>query len=128
VGHIPVRFFHGEADDAPGHYCTVTGIEANQIQLALQIDGIELTGQLLRLAVVTDVAREVNKVVLVELTSETGLPTGVYEIPFDLTPHNVIQLQSKPIDLPPLELEALPTKEELESAEEQQKRKKRDAN
>ncbi|MBZ5623700.1 MAG: hypothetical protein LAQ69_34115 [Acidobacteriia bacterium] len=123
-----MKFYHGEADEAPGHYCTVTGTEASQIQLALQIDGIELTGQLLRLAVVTDVARHVNKVVLAELTSETGDLTGLYEIPFNLKPHNVVQLQSKAIDLPPLELEALPTKEELEAAKEQQKRKKRDAN
>jgi hypothetical protein len=106
----------------------VTGPEAGQRQLALEIDGIEMTGHVLRLAVVTDVTREVTKVELVELISESGTPTGVYEIPFNLKPHNVVQLQSKAVDLPPLELEPLPTKEELQAAEEQQKRKKRDAN
>ena len=24
VGNIPVKFFHGEADEAPGHYCTAS--------------------------------------------------------------------------------------------------------
>ena len=128
VGHIPVKFYHGEANETPDHYCTVTGPEAGQRQLALEIDGIEMTGHVLRLAVVTDVTREVTKVELVELISESGTPTGVYEIPFNLKPHNVVQLQSKAVDLPPLELEPLPTKEELQAAEEQQKRKKRDAN
>ena len=113
VGNIPVKFYHGEANEVPDHYCTVTGTEAGQLQLALEIDGIEMKGQLLRLAVVTDVTRDVTNVDLVELMSENGTATGVYEIPFNLTP---------------IALEPLPTKEEIRAAEEQQKRPKRDAN
>jgi len=128
IGLIPVKFYHGEADGAPSHYCTITGTEMGQQQLAFQIDGVELAGQVLRIAVVTDVSRRVSKVVLVELDSETGAAAATYEIPFDLKSDNVVQLQSRPVDLPRPELEPLPTAEELKVAESELKRKKRDAN
>ena len=60
----------------------MTGTEIGQQQLAFEIDGVELTGQVFRIAVVTDVTRNVSKVVLVELDSETGSATRTYEIPF----------------------------------------------
>ncbi len=106
----------------------MTGTEIGQQQLAFQIDGVELTGQVFRIAVVTDVTRNVSKVVLVELDSETGSATRTYEIPFDLKSDNVLQLQSRPLELPRLELQPRPTAEELKVTEVRQQRKKRDAN
>ena len=95
-----------------------TYAELHQQQLALELGVVILKDQILRLAVETDATRQVSSVILVETDQDRNL-TGTYSIPFDLEPTNVVPLQSKGVDLPPLTLEPLTQDEE--------KREKRDA-
>ena len=118
IGSLPFRFYHGEADDPPNHYLTTTYAELHQQQLALELGDVILKDQILRLAVETDATGQVSSVILVEM-DESGNLTGTYSIPFDIEPTNVVPLQSKGVDLPPLTLEPL--------AKDEEKREKRDA-
>ena len=118
IGSIPIRFYHGEADDPPNHYLMTTYAELHQQQLALELGMVLLKDQILRLAVETDATRQVSNVTLVEMDEAKSL-TGTYNIPFDIELGNVTPLQSKGVDLPPLTLE--PLKKDAE------KREKRDA-
>jgi hypothetical protein len=118
IGSIPFRFYRGEADDPPSRYLMTTYAELHQQQLALELGIVIPKDQILRLAVETDPTRQVSSVILVEM-DQSGNPTGSYSIPFDIEPTNVVPLQSKGVDLPPLTLEPL--------AKDEEKREKRDA-
>jgi hypothetical protein len=118
IGSIPFRFYRGDADDPPSRYLMTTYAELHQQQLALELGIVIPTDQILRLAVETDAKRQVSSVILVEM-DQSGNLTGTYSIPFDIQPTNVVPLQSKGVDLPPLTLEPLMKDEE--------KREKRDA-
>ena len=106
IGSIPIRFYRGEAGDPPGRYVSVSYAELSQQQLAFQIDGIRLLDQILRLAVEIDTKREVSGVFLVELDKQ-GNVTEAYKIPFEIESGNVAPLRSKPIDVPPPQLQPL---------------------
>lgn len=119
IGSVPFRFYHGEAGDPPNHYLITTYAELHQQQLALDLDGVQMRDQIVRLAVETDATRQVSSVTLVEMDEARNL-TGTYAIPFDAELGNVAPLQPKGVDLPPPLLE--PLKKEAE-----EKREKRDA-
>jgi hypothetical protein len=111
---IPIRFYRGSPDDPPAHYLVVTYGELLQRQLFEH----RRLDKILRIAVETDREGRVSTVKLVEL-DEAGEPTGVYLIPFAVTPTNVAFLESKPIHLEPVEV--APRKDKKQ---EKQKRKK----
>lgn len=98
---IPIRFYKGSPEDPPAHYLVVTYGELLQRQLFEH----RPLDRILRIAVETDREGHVSTVKLVEL-DEAGDATGVYLIPFGVTASNTIPLESKPIHLPPVELEA----------------------
>jgi len=111
IGSVPIRFYRGEAGDPPGNYVSVSYAELYQQQLALQIDGIRLVDQILRLAVEVDEKRDVSGVSVVEIDKQ-GSVTETYKIPFDVELETVAPLRSKPIDVPPPQLEPVKNQDE----------------
>lgn len=110
IGTIPIRFYTGEADGAPGRYLERTHAEVHQQQLAFQIDGLRLIDSVLRLAVETDTNGEVENVFLVEMDT-AGNVTESYRIPLDGQVTNVTPLQPKPVELGPPQVEPLAAEE-----------------
>ncbi len=111
IGTIPIRFYRGEATDAPGHYVERTFAELHQQQLAFKIDGLRLIDRILRLAVEIDSTGEVENVMLVEMDS-AGNVTENYRIPLNGEMGKVISLQPKPVELGPPQVEALAAAQE----------------
>lgn len=110
IGTIPVRFYTGEAEGAPGRYLERTHAEVHQQQLAFQIDGLRLIDSVLRLAVETDTNGEVENVFLVEMDT-AGNVTESYRIPLNGQAANVTPLQPKPVELGPPQVEPLAAEE-----------------
>jgi len=115
IGSIPVRFYTGDAEDAPGRYLDRSHAELHQQQLAFRIDGLRLIDSVLRLAVETDTNGEVENVFLVEMDT-AGTVTETYRIPLDGQAANVTLLQPKPVELGPPAVEPL-VAEETEAKE-----------
>lgn len=109
IDGLPIRFYKGSPDDPPAHYISVTYGEIAQRQLFEH----RRLDKILRIAVETDREGHVNSVKLVEL-DEAGEATGVYLIPFDISPSNVAPLESKPIHLNPVEVEPRRDEQQLE--------------
>ena len=110
IGTVPVRFYTGEAEGAPGRYLERTHAEVHQQQLAFQIDGLRLIDSVLRLAVETDTNGEVENVFLVEMDT-AGNVTESYRIPLNGQAANVTPLQPKPVELGPPQVEPLAAEE-----------------
>jgi hypothetical protein len=110
IGTIPVRFYTGEAEGAPGRYLERTYAEAHQQQLAFQIGGLRLIDSVLRFAVETDANGEVENVFLIEMDT-AGNVTESYRIPLNGQAVNVTPLQPKPIELGPPQVEPLAAEE-----------------
>lgn len=113
IGTVPIRFYRGEANDAPGHYVNPTFAELHQQQLAFQIDGLRLVDRILRLAVEIDATGEVENVILVEMDT-AGNVTETYRVPLDGMAGKVTLLQPKPVELGPPQVE--PLAEDAEAA------------
>lgn len=124
IGGIPIRFYRGSPDDPPDNYLTTTYGELQQRQLILDIEGIRPLDKILRLAVETDRVGQIATVKLVELDT-AGTPTGIYLVPFDIARSNVIPLETKPIDLPAIELPPLNDEQALSDEERQRQKKKK---
>ena len=125
VGSIPFKFYRGEADDPPDHYLIVSYTELHQQQLALELDGVRLLDQILRLAVEVDPkTREVSSVTLVEMDQAANL-TGTYAIPFEAQTPSVTPLRREGVKLPPPPIE--PLKKDAEEKDNERKDNTSDA-
>jgi hypothetical protein len=101
-----IRFYHQTSDDPPAKYTTSTDGEERLYQMLFEVDGIPFRNTLFRLAIKNYVTTgKVQSITLVEF-DETGTCIHEYSIPFDLAPSNVTPLQSKPIVLEAIKLEA----------------------
>jgi hypothetical protein len=109
---VPFKFYHGDADSAPGHCQSLSYAELHHHQLCLELGGTVVTDSMLRLAVETDSSREVSTVTVVEMDMSGNL-TGTYAIPlviaagFTDDTANITPLQQPGILLPPPPLEPL---------------------
>jgi hypothetical protein len=125
IGSIPVRFYRGLPDDPPDRYLFVSDAERSQGQLALKLDEIKSLNRLFRLAVGTDSTREASKIILAEITKQTGATTHWYSIPLDVAVEKVVTLQSQPINIAPPTVEPVSpqgtAKEEKEKSGNQNK-------
>jgi hypothetical protein len=124
IGGVPVRFYRGSPDDPPDNYLTTTYGELRQRQMVFDIEGLRTLDSVLRLAVETDREGKVSTVKLVELDT-TGTPTGIYLVPFDFAGDNVVPLETRPIDLPPIKLSPLTQAEQQPVNEEDQRQQKK---
>ena len=106
VGSVPVRFFRGDAEDAPKHYLITTPAEAKQQALALEFDGITFHHEKIRIAVETGLDHLASTVTLVTMDND-GVAMEGYSIPGDIQSASDATAQSAPIDLPPPVIVAL---------------------
>ena len=81
---VPVRFFRGDAEDPTKRTLRQQEAEAEQLSLALGADAAE--GLMFRLAVETDAAGQVNRVVFLALRGEDGRPECVWPVPLEEVP------------------------------------------
>lgn len=102
IGGIPIRFYHGDPEDAPKRYLTRTFAELHQQRLALDFGSSEVFDSVLRLAYELDERGHVSTVALVRIDDTTEEPLEVFEIPADFPTERVIPMQVRPIDLPPV--------------------------
>ncbi len=113
IDTVPIRFYRGLPDEPPSRYLETTYAEVNQLQMALEIEGLRSVDTILRIAVETDPLGDVSQVSLVELDEARNI-THTYVIPLETTiSSNVVPAQSRPIDVPPPTLEPLEQKDEL---------------
>jgi hypothetical protein len=106
VGRVPVRFFRGDAEDAPKHYLITTPAEAKQQALALEFEGITFHDEKIRIAVETGLDHLASAVTLVTMDND-GVAMEGYSIPDDIQSAVDTTAQSAPIDLPPPVIVAL---------------------
>ena len=92
---IPIRFYKGPPEDPPANYLVTTYGELLQRQLFKDLRPLD---KILRISVETDREGRVSTVKLVEL-DEAGGATGVYLIPFAVTPSKIVPIESKPIEV-----------------------------
>lgn len=106
IGGVPLRFFRGDPDDPPSRYLAISFGELRQLQLNLD-DGVS-TDRLIRIAVETIVTGEASDITLVEM-DEAGNVTDTYLIAqqgrMSQVSGNVVPLQTRPVELPPVTLE-----------------------
>ena len=81
VEDVPVRFYRGSADDPTERTLRRQGEEAKQLGLAL--GRAEADGLVFRLAVETDEAGAVTRVVFLALRGEEGAAECVWPVPLD---------------------------------------------
>jgi len=107
IGTVPIRFYRGLPDEPPSRYLETTYAEVNQLQMALEIEGLRPLDTILRLAIETDPLGDVTQVSLIELDEAKNI-TNTHVIPLGTTAlSKVIPAQTKAIDVPPLNLEPL---------------------
>jgi hypothetical protein len=82
VGGVPLKFYRGDIEGAPGHCKVMSDAEAAAKQLLLDLGEIRDDGRLLRLVVAAGSDGRTLNVTLTEL-DKTGRLTGKYVIPFD---------------------------------------------
>jgi len=110
IGGIPVRFFHGDAEDPPSRYLYAGQGEQGLLDLVFEMEGIEIRDGILRLAVETDETRQVSAVKLIEMDGDRSI-TGEYEIPFGAM-DGAISMQPRGVSLPPASVGPLEEKKE----------------
>jgi hypothetical protein len=113
IGAIPFKFYRGSPVDPPGRVLEMTFGELHQQQLSLDIEGIRLIDNILRISVETHPNGEASDVSVVEM-DKAGLVTGTYRIPEVIEGSNVTPLQAKPVDLPAPSLEPIEDSHEEE--------------
>ena len=117
---IPIRFYRGSPEDPPANYLVTTYGELLQRQLFKDLRPLD---KILRIAVETDREGRASTVKLVEL-DEAGEATGIYVIPFAVTPSKVVPIESKPIEVEAPTVEPIGTEEQkkLEQPKREQKK------
>jgi hypothetical protein len=118
IGGVPIRFYHGEADDAPSKYLGVTFGELRQWRLSFAED--DPRDEVLRIAIETDLNGMPSAITLVEVGRD-GKPRDSYVIPAD--DGKVVQFQPKGIDLPRPSVTPMETEERREA----KRKRERDA-
>lgn len=103
VGSIPLKFFRGDAGEVPGKYLVGSFAELRQMELALELEEIELNN-LLRIAIESDASGKTSAVTLVEV-DRSGNPFRTFDIPLEAG--NVIEMKPKPINVEPPVLEVI---------------------
>lgn len=100
IGPHAVRFYRGDAEDAPSNYLRLSHGELQHVQYPLQFgDNIVNEELMFRVAVNTDLDGNASDIYFVKMNDE-GVILGSYLIP-RMEATNVIPLQPKPVDLPP---------------------------
>jgi hypothetical protein len=82
IGRVPLKFYRGDVEDAPGHCRVISEAESIARQLLLDLDGIAVEDRLLRLVVAVSGDGQTQSVTLTEL-EKGGALTGKFVIPFD---------------------------------------------
>jgi len=117
---IPIRFYKGPPEDPPANYLVTTYGELLQRQLFKDLRPLD---KILRISVETDREGRVSTVKLVEL-DEAGGATGVYLIPFAVTPSKIVPIESKPIEVEAPAVEPIGTEEQQERQQQKREQKK----
>ena len=110
VGRVPLKFYRGDASDAPGHCKIMSDAEAAAQQLLLDLGEIPDDGHLLRLVVESDSEGRTLTVTLIEL-DKAGALTGKYVIP-SISGTDVIPALARGIDPGPPQIQPLPRVED----------------
>jgi hypothetical protein len=120
IGSIPIRFYHGDATDPPSKYLTISDAEKRQRQTLLDL-GVPLDGTL-RMAYETDSTRCVSRVALIQMNQD-GDVIDMYDVPVAATSSqmNVVPLEPKGIDLPPLNVEPLEQDDQQQDGEQDER-------
>jgi len=80
IGSIPLKFYHGLADNPPSRSLAVSFAELGSIQLCLNYGTLPDKDHILRLAVETDATGDAKNVILAELDQD-GNVTATFTIP-----------------------------------------------
>jgi hypothetical protein len=109
VGAVPLKFYRGMAEDPPNRSLAVSFTELCSIQYCFDFGVVPDGKHILRLAVETDAAGEVKRVILVEL--DGGNVANLYTVPLGSDVSSVLPMQTKAIDVGPPELKTMEEEE-----------------
>jgi hypothetical protein len=100
IGPHAVRYFKGEAEEAPTHYLRRSFGELEHVQYVMQFDGNAVDEDyMFRFAVATDDEGYASDIYFVKMNNN-GTTLGSYMVP-KRSSTNVVPLQAPPVDLPP---------------------------
>jgi len=97
IGGVPLKFYRGDVEDAPGHCRIISEAESLARQLLLDLEGIAIEDRLLRLVVDTNAEGSTLSVTLIEM-DKSGRLTGRYSIPFDADGERAISILPPGVD------------------------------
>jgi hypothetical protein len=116
IGHVLLRFYHGEPDDPPSRYLTISYMEIHQRQQALDFGLPIPTDGILRIAVETDSTGRALRVSVVEMNADRNV-TDMYVIPFEIQ-RVAIPMRARPVETPAPVIEPLKKEDETQKREE----------
>jgi hypothetical protein len=116
VGHVPLRFYHGDPNDPLGRYLQVSYMEIHQRQQALDF-GLPIPPDgILRVAVETDPTGRVARVSVLEMDVNRNI-SDTYVIPFEIE-RMPIPMLPRPVETPAPEIEMIQNEDDVQRREE----------